>query len=180
MNKPIIGLNMDFTEAADGKLRMTSRAEYAAAVTEAGGIPYLVPCVADSDLLDFHVSKVDGFIFVGGEDYNSKHFGEPLHEKAELIHERREAVDLLLAEKVLAMDLPVLGICAGVQLISIACEGKIVQHLATASDGAVEAIESTDDRFVLGVQWHPELMDETHRRGIFTALVEVAKEEVAN
>jgi putative glutamine amidotransferase len=42
---------------------------------------------------------------------------------------------------------------------------------ARAADGVVEAIEHAGERFVLGVQWHAESMDETHRRALFGAFV---------
>jgi putative glutamine amidotransferase len=46
---------------------------------------------------------------------------------------------------------------------------------AVADDGLVEAIESVDDRFVLGVQWHPESMNEAAHRAIYRGFIEAAR-----
>ena len=55
--------------------------------------------------------------------------------------------------------------------------GKGLQAVARTDDGVIEALESTDDRFVLGVQWHPERMrDSNHRRKLFGAFITAARE----
>jgi putative glutamine amidotransferase len=55
-------------------------------------------------------------------------------------------------------------------------DGLVVS--ATAADGVVEAIESSDDRFILGIQWHPDLrvLDDPLALAIFEAFVEAARE----
>lgn len=55
--------------------------------------------------------------------------------------------------------------------------GTGLEATAYADDGVVEAIEATDDRFVLGVQWHPErIRDREHSRKVFGAFIEAARE----
>jgi len=55
--------------------------------------------------------------------------------------------------------------------------GDGLQAVALADDGVVEAVEATDERFVLGVQWHPERISDTeHRRKVFSAFVAAADE----
>lgn len=55
--------------------------------------------------------------------------------------------------------------------------GEGLQAVAFSDDGVVEAVEATDDRFVLGVQWHPErISDAEHRRSVFSAFVQAANE----
>jgi putative glutamine amidotransferase len=223
--RPTIGINMDVT--ADGWLRMGLPVSYPDAVLEAGGRPRLVPAIEDERLLRDEVDGVDAFLFMGGPDYPPSLYGEPPHEKANPMHERRAAVDMLIAGLVLRRGIPVLGICGGCQLLNIAMGGKLVQHLdraeahaggqrhevelvpgsrlarifgtdriavnsyhhqaadpaaigrdlvvtARADDGTVEAVESTGPRFLVGVQWHPERLDEDHRGLIFGALVAAA------
>lgn len=59
---------------------------------------------------------------------------------------------------------------------AVAEPGRALRAVARADDGVIEAIESTDaERFVLGVQWHPERMPPAHRRQLFPALVRAAR-----
>lgn len=55
--------------------------------------------------------------------------------------------------------------------------GEGLQPVAFTDDGVIEALEATDDRFVLGVQWHPErIRDGQHREKVFGALLDAARE----
>ncbi len=128
--RPTIGINLDVT--ADGWLRMGLPAAYPDAVVEAGGRPRLVPAIEDEQLLREEVDGVDAFLFMGGPDYPPSLYGEPPHAKTNPMHERRAAVDMLLAGLVLRRGIPVLGICGGCQLLNIAMGGKLVQHLDRA------------------------------------------------
>jgi len=224
--RPIIGINLDVAEA-DGRSRLSLPVEYVDAVVESGGRPRLVAALGDESLLRDEAEGVEAFLFIGGADYPSSSYGELPHEKARPMSRRRATSDLLLARFVLQRTIPVLGICGGCQLLSIAAGGKLVQHLhraeghrgrrhdvelaagsrlarifgasrievnsshhqavnpavpgrelaitARADDGTVEAVEATGRRFLLGVQWHPERLEETHRRQLFGALVSAAK-----
>lgn len=128
--RPTIGINMDVT--ADGWPRMSLPTDYVDAVLEAGGRPCLVPAIEDEQLLRGEVDGVDAFLFVGGADYPASIYGEPTHPEAKAMHERRAAVDVILARLVLRRGIPVLGICGGCQLLNIALGGKLVQHLDRA------------------------------------------------
>lgn len=129
--RPIIGINLDVAEA-DGRSRLSLPAEYVDAVVESGGRPRLVAALDDERLLRDEVEGVDAFLFIGGADYPSSSYGEPPHEKANPMSRRRATSDLLLARLVLQRTIPVLGICGGCQLLSIASGGKLVQHLHRA------------------------------------------------
>ena len=62
------------------------------------------------------------------------------------------------------------------QAIDQADIGNIFRVSAVAKDGTVEVIESTDDRFIIGVQWHPERMDDgNHRETLFAAFVDACR-----
>jgi putative glutamine amidotransferase len=62
------------------------------------------------------------------------------------------------------------------QAVDPAALGRDLSVTARAGDGTVEGIESTGSRFLVGVQWHPERLDGTHRRRAFGALVAAARE----
>ena len=127
MKKPLIGLNVDFD---DGKYQI--RNEYVDCIIAAGGLPLIVPCHHAEKLLDQYVTKADGFLFIGGLDYPPSCYGARPGRHVRPLHARRAKADLYLAEQVLARKMPVLGICGGHQLISIALGGKLIQHLPGA------------------------------------------------
>ncbi|GGQ57833.1 gamma-glutamyl-gamma-aminobutyrate hydrolase family protein [Couchioplanes azureus] len=197
--------------------------DYVAAVTAAGGRAVLLP----PDDLDADVLRVlDGLVLSGGADIDPGLYGAdpgPLT----VTRPDRDAAELLLARAALALDLPVLGICRGMQLLVAAAGGALHQHLpdvlghdrhrpapavygrqevlftagsrvaalmgddrevrcyhhqgvadpgsllvtGRTEDGSVEAVEDPARSFVVGVQWHPEVMRD---KRLFGALVAAA------
>ncbi|MFI5491103.1 gamma-glutamyl-gamma-aminobutyrate hydrolase family protein [Actinoplanes sp. NPDC051859] len=195
--------------------------DYVAAVTDAGGRAVLLP----PDDLDADVVRVlDGLVLSGGADVDPELYGaqaEPLTDT----RPDRDSGELLLARAALERDLPVLGICRGMQLLAVAAGGVLHQHLPDvfgherhrpapavygrqevsfvagsriaalmgddravrcyhhqgvaeagslvvtgwADDGCVEAVEDPRRRFVLGVQWHPEVVRDKRLFGALTA-----------
>jgi len=125
---------------------------YVDAVQEAGGIPLLVPCFTDEDILRDYVNMADAFLFVGINDYPPDLYREPARMETVVKYTegyRRHAVsNMILARLVLQENehMPTLGICAGPELFNVALGGKLVQHLPTANENHV-AHSPTLDRY---------------------------------
>ena len=86
--------------------------------------------------------QLDGFsglVLLGGGDVNPKLYGEPVHPKTEEPDDDRDNVECRLFEEALAQDLPVLGICRGLQLMNVALGGSLVQHLETPLNHATKS-----------------------------------------
>jgi gamma-glutamyl-gamma-aminobutyrate hydrolase PuuD len=82
--------------------------------------------------LDGLLDQLDGFLFIGGDDYHPERYGGRPQHVEELTPERRDRFDFLLAERIIARpNLPVLGICGGMQLLCLARGGALIQDLAT-------------------------------------------------
>src|SRR5919201_1420642 len=192
---------------------------YVDALQRAGAVAVMLPpdewlAERPDDALD----ALDGLLLAGGADIDPDSYGEPRHAKTANTRPERDRAEIALARRALERDLPVLGICRGMQLLNVALGGTLIQHLpddfghtdhrralgsfdnadhdvrlapgslaaraagetrhATKShhhqgvarlgegieasgwsvlDELVEAIELPDRRFVLGVQWHPEV-----------------------
>jgi putative glutamine amidotransferase len=139
--EPIIGINMSYEVFAGHKPDDVPRfrdayktyISYADAIRESGGIALLLPPFKDLNYLDSYLSMVHGFVFTGGDDYPPSLYNEEKHPKTKVIHQRRVNADIYIAEKMLAGNKPILGICGGVQLIAIACGGRIIQHIKNVS-----------------------------------------------
>ncbi|WP_326783448.1 gamma-glutamyl-gamma-aminobutyrate hydrolase family protein [Streptomyces sp. NBC_00151] len=190
-------------------------------VTEAGGrAVVLPPDDQDADVLD----RLDGLLLPGGVDIDPARYGQDRHPATDRARPDRDAGELLLLDAALERDLPVLGVCRGLQLLALLYGGTLHQHLpdvlghsrhqpregvlgehevifaagsraaavygssssvnshhhqgiadpgrlwvtAHSDDGLPEAVEDPDRRWVLGVQWHPEL---SGGRALFAAFV---------
>ncbi len=258
--RPIIGLNMsmDIIDKYE-KYGLLVPVSYVDAVAGAGATPLCLPPCEDFSAMYALMSIIDGIVLIGGDDYWPEHFGGHPQPEDELMPKRRDRFDLELAKWALhKTTLPILGICGGHQLISIAQGGSLIQDIRTewgvpagtsyiphskkergdeepnfrhpvrleagslaaravnmsaggllstnsshhqavdpqrvgrylrasawSQDGVIEAIEPAEGspwalsrRFILGVQWHPEQMqDEEPHQNIFRSLVEAARKK---
>jgi putative glutamine amidotransferase len=103
---------------------------YADAVQAAGGLAFLLPPDDEAaehpgELLD----RLDGLLLAGGRDIDPLTYGaRPEPETGEPAPER-DRFELALASAALERDLPLLGVCRGMQMLNIACGGTLIQHL---------------------------------------------------
>jgi putative glutamine amidotransferase len=135
--RPVIGICAALESAAWGVWREVevniSQRTYSAGVSEAGGLTLLLPAdEASSEAPDQVLDLLDGLLLSGGADIDPAVYGaEPAPETTGYRPER-DRFELALARGALERDLPVLGVCRGMQLLNVACEGTLDQHLADA------------------------------------------------
>jgi gamma-glutamyl-gamma-aminobutyrate hydrolase PuuD len=125
--KPIIGITTDVTEK-DGRVKLDVAQAYCDAVERAGGVPVLLP--PNVLLVNEYVARCDGFVFTGGDDPRTEAFGAPTHAKANPVHPQRQEFEMKLLARLQSGDTPVLGVCLGMQMMSLAAGGKLNQHMA--------------------------------------------------
>ena len=76
------------------------------------------------------IARMDGLLLTGGADVHPSRYGEtPDPAAGLLLNEARDAVDFPLLDAALARDLPVVGICRGLQVLNVACGGSLLQHV---------------------------------------------------
>ena len=212
---PVIGITGNY-----GDLTCKLGRGYYQSVVEAGGVPVIIPPVADRHVIINTLSRIDGLILSGGGDYNPLWTGEEPSPLLHGINQERDNAELLIARLAYNRQIPILGICRGIQTLAIALGGKVKQDIsdvatvkhsqdadrsepthsvavekdstlyriyseaqqcsmfvnsfhhqavsdsgtkfrvvATAPDGIIEAMESSEYKPILGVQWHPECME---------------------
>lgn len=132
--KPIVGIVLDHETRKESEGGYSDRpwyalrTDYSKAVANNGGIPVLVPY--QQELINEYVSFCDGFIFPGGEyDINPSYYGEKPDPKTSVSCDARTKFEIDLLKKVLEKDKPLLGICAGEQLLNIALGGTLYQDI---------------------------------------------------
>lgn len=128
MKRPLIGLTT-YAEQARFGLQDTFAAalpmRYAQAVHASGGRAVLItPDDPGADVLE----RLDGIIFTGGSDVDPARYGEQPH-PATYVRPQRDEAETLLLRAALATDLPVLGVCRGMQLMAVQYGGRLHQHL---------------------------------------------------
>lgn len=216
--RPVIGITGNYDNAT-----CTLAEGYYQSVLQAGGLPFIIPPFEQTDNLKDVLDRIDGLIFSGGGDINPLLLNEqPVKELHSVCHVR-DVQELLLARLAADRQIPMLGICKGIQIISAALGGALYQDIYTqmqegtrikhsqeldrkypshtvnivadsilhtlfrdetiavnsfhhqavktpppgfrvsamSEDGVVEAIESSEYKSVIGVQWHPECLEES-------------------
>ena len=80
--------------------------------------------------IDDALARMDGLLLTGGADVHPSRYGElPDPNAGLLLNEARDAVDFPLLDAALTRDLPVVGICRGLQVLNVACGGTLLQHV---------------------------------------------------
>ncbi len=224
--QPVIGLTANY-EGVDATLRD----RYYKQVVRAGATPVIIPPVADATVIINTLQHLDAIILTGGGDHNPLWMGEEPQPELHAINRERDLAELLTVRLAYNRQLPMLGICRGIQTLAIALGGKVAQHINTSikhsqdadreepthtvtlvkhstlyniygcdrlavnsfhhqavsepghrfrtiaksADGIVEAMESSEYKDILGVQWHPEWLGNEGQK-IFRWLADRARE----
>jgi len=124
-NQPLIGITSSLIHKRSGSLVCQVGQAYITSVQKAGGIPTMIPVGMDILSLDSLLSRLDGVLFTGGADIDPQRFNAQTHPKVYGVSPERDALEFSLIEKVLAGDKPMLAICRGIQVLNVACGGKL-------------------------------------------------------
>ena len=211
--RPVIGITGNYED-----LTCKLGRGYYQSVVAAGGVPVVIPPVADKHVIVKTLEHIDALILSGGGDINPLWAGEEPSPKLHGINQERDLPELLIARLAYNRQIPMLGICRGIQTLATAFGGKVAQDIsdvatikhsqdadrsepthsviidedsslfdiykstkvmvnsfhhqavaeagdkfrviAKSPDGIIEAMESSEFKSILGVQWHPECLEE--------------------
>lgn len=237
--RPLIAVlgSIQQSEVGDFSLRDAIPRAYSVAIDDAGGVPFIVPCLEESAAIEALLSRADGLVITGGADISPDEYDQQPIPQLGAIEPLRDRLDQVAVRYMLEHpDLPVIGICRGIQSMAVFGGGALTQDIpsqvagaiqhnqkapgwhgiheitieggslltritgrakamvnsfhhqavsevpegfvATAwtEDGVIEAMERSNSRFCLGMQFHPELMAPKHPfiAAIFAAFVQAA------
>ena len=125
--RPLIGITTDLEDKSN-----LIESAYSKAVEFYGGAPVLIPTVAEassSDFLPRIVSAIDGLLIPGSRDMDPKFYGESPHPAINPMSPERTETEWSVLRLALEKDMPVLGICGGMQFINVFHGGSIHQDI---------------------------------------------------
>jgi gamma-glutamyl-gamma-aminobutyrate hydrolase PuuD len=136
--RPIIGITCYVERAAWGVWEAPAALlplTYVRAVEAAGGRPVLVPPTEDG--VPETLAALDGLVLAGGSDIDPARYGATPHPETIGLRPDRDASEMALAAAALEEDLPLLGVCRGMQVLNVVRGGGLAQHLDDHVDGSM-------------------------------------------
>lgn len=122
--KPIIGITTNY-DTPDATLRD----RYYKQVVAAGGVPMLLPPVAEPDVIVETLERLDGLLLTGGADLNPLWLNEEPTLGLRHINAERDLPELMTIRLAMNRQIPILGICRGMQILTVVLGGHVVQDL---------------------------------------------------
>ena len=123
--RPVIGITGNYED-----LTCKLGRGYYQSVVEAGGVPVVIPPVADKHVIINTLEHIDALILSGGADINPLWVGEEPSTKLHGINQERDLPELLIARLAYNRQIPMLGICRGIQTLAAAFGGKVSQDIS--------------------------------------------------
>jgi putative glutamine amidotransferase len=145
--RPNIGISPDWTEAGPDTpfARYELKLPYAEAVLRAGGLPFVLPYTDDPTVVEAYLDRLSGVIITGGAfDIPPEAYGETPREGMGQTKEGRTAFETALMRAALKRNMPVLGICGGMQLLNVVLGGTLYQDIGREVQEAREHEQKHD------------------------------------
>lgn len=137
--RPLIGIacHADFRQESGRPIYCNNRA-YSHAIEQAGGIPVLIPFLDDVTSLENLLVRLDGVLLSGGVDIVPERYAEEPHPMLRRTSAELDEFEFTLADWILREDMPVLGVCRGMQLLNVVLGGTLYQDLDSLHPGGME------------------------------------------
>ncbi|MEE9199839.1 MAG: gamma-glutamyl-gamma-aminobutyrate hydrolase family protein [Candidatus Brocadiales bacterium] len=138
--KPVIGINSNYEAGrGDARPRYFLERDYCRAVELAGGVPVILPGLqAGEDCMEALLGMLNGLILSGGTDIDPSRYAQEPHPSMEPMAVEREEYDFRLVSGALKIDMPILGICYGEQLLNVCMGGSLVQDIPTHLESPID------------------------------------------
>jgi putative glutamine amidotransferase len=115
--------------------------DYARAITAAGGLPVHLPQHVDPR---DYAGRLDGLLLSGGADVDPVRYGAAVDPATGPVEDDRDRAELGLIDLAVGEELPVLGICRGLQLLNVWAGGTLHQHVPTHARYDIDPGDAAD------------------------------------
>ena len=131
MSRPLIAIPGRRSDEAKGQRTpvVAGGRLYADAVQRAGGLPVVIPPSDDLEIIRATVERCDGMVLLGGGDVGPANYGKEITARLFGVDEFIDAFEIVAVQHAVSLDLPVLAICRGHQILNVAMGGTLIQHL---------------------------------------------------
>ncbi|MGD0649905.1 MAG: gamma-glutamyl-gamma-aminobutyrate hydrolase family protein [Verrucomicrobiia bacterium] len=161
--KPVIAITPEAIKLsrADGRGAFCG-VPYSQAVEAAGGVPFILPLTRDTKAIERFLTLCDGFLLTGGGDMAeaSGAYGRKLtaRERQTLssVDAERDELELCLVRRLMEEDIPVLGICRGIQVMNVALGGTLLADIALRQPDALPHRNPKPDALAHRVEWESD------------------------
>jgi putative glutamine amidotransferase len=139
--RPLIAILANLSRSDGGEFSRcdVNNRPYTEAILEAGGLPFVVPCLEDEEAVRELLSRADGLLVTGGEDVSPDLYGQPPYRNLGGVAPWRDTMDrLALGYALERPELPVLGICRGIQSLAVFAGGTLIQDVPSQVEGAIQ------------------------------------------
>jgi putative glutamine amidotransferase len=126
--KPVIGVMSSYNPE---KRTFVVRANYLSMIRDAGGMPVVLPICTEVDEMEALLDGIDGLLLTGGDDVEPARYGEETLPCCGEITYERDAFEIEMIPRAVNRDIPVFGICRGIQVLNVALGGSLYQDLPT-------------------------------------------------
>ncbi len=137
MSSPLIGITTYRQTHEEGFPLFSLPEAYVQAISQAGGLPVLIPLGLQENLVKHLLLHLDGILFSGGGDVAPDRFGAEPHPEVNFVDHDRDRVEIQLVRDVIEKGLPFLGICRGIQVVNVALGGTLYTHLPDQLNNAL-------------------------------------------
>ena len=146
MSTPIIGLTTYTGENKYGHPIVALMQQYIKAISEAGGVPILIPSGGTIEAIKALFERLDGIVLTGGGDIAIERFdGEP-HARVDGVDPDRDTVEFALVQAAAESGKPYLGICRGFQVVNVALGGTLYTDIQDQLPGAIKHDYDSDSQ----------------------------------
>lgn len=156
LGKPVVGITAAHCKE---ELETFPRHYYVESIREAGGIPLILPPARTIEEAHEVLGLIDGLVLTGGGDITPVYLGEEAVRGIGLCFPERDLAELMLAELSLQRNLPLLGICRGIQVLAVAAGGKIYQDIPSQCSRAMQHSQTAPRQYA----WHDVTIAEDSR-----------------
>lgn len=110
---------------------------YMDGIIKAGGLPVILPFTDDENVFNQAATLCDGFLLTGGQDVAPELYGEAKRYDNIITCKTRDRFETLLLDRAIRLDVPVLGICRGLQFMNVSLGGTLYQDIPAETDSTL-------------------------------------------